>query len=85
MNSKDQGNNDVSDEAISRGEVQEDTNCVGGIYSEDSQTLNTIRMDEAIDEPLDVFVHKMRSLKLFEGVHDPYAELMRERGIEVIR
>lgn len=37
---------------------------------------------ELAEEPLSTVVNKMRRLGLFDGVDDPYAELMRERGIE---
>ena len=37
---------------------------------------------ELTEESLDSVVNKMRGLGLFGGVDDPYAELMRERGIE---
>ena len=37
---------------------------------------------EPTEEPLDSVIRKMRSLQLFDGVDDPYAELMSERGIE---
>ena len=38
---------------------------------------------EPIKEPLGSVVRKMRGLGLFDGVDDPYVELMRERGIEI--
>lgn len=37
---------------------------------------------EPAEESLDSVVNNMRGLGLFDGVDDPYAELMRERGIE---
>ena len=37
---------------------------------------------EPAEEPLGSVVSKMRGLGLFDGVDDPYAELMRERGVE---
>lgn len=37
---------------------------------------------EPAEEPLGSVVNKMRGLGLFDGVDDPYAELMSERGIE---
>ncbi len=36
-----------------------------------------------LDGSLDSVIRKMRGLGLFDGVDDPYAELMRERGVEV--
>ena len=36
-----------------------------------------------LDGSLDSVIRKMRGLGLFDGVDDPCAELMRERGVEV--
>ena len=38
---------------------------------------------EPAAESLVSVVNKMRGLGLFDGVDDPYAELMRERGVEI--
>ena len=38
---------------------------------------------EPAEESLDSVVRRMRGLGLFDGVDDPYAELMRERGVEI--
>lgn len=38
---------------------------------------------EPAEESLDSVVNKMRGLGLFDGVDDPYTELMRERGVEI--
>lgn len=38
---------------------------------------------ESAEESLHSVVDKMRGLGLFDGVDDPYAELMRERGVEI--
>ncbi len=38
---------------------------------------------ELAEESLGSVVNKMRGLGLFDGVDDPYAELMRERGVEI--
>ena len=38
---------------------------------------------ESAEESLDSIVNKMRDLGLFDGVDDPYTELMRERGVEI--
>ena len=37
---------------------------------------------EPVKEPLVSVVNKIRGLGLFDGVDDPYAKLMRERGVE---
>ena len=44
--------------------------------------VHEISEHEPAEESLDSVIRKMRSLQLFDGVDDPYAELMSERGIE---
>ncbi len=56
-------------DAESGGDIQENGNMSGG--------------RELAEESLGSVVNKMRGLGLFDGVDDPYAELMRERGVEI--
>ena len=64
---------------------KEKTNLEFDVESGDhiQENGNMSRGREPAEEPIGSVVNKMRGLGLFDGVDDPYAELMRERGVEI--